>query len=435
MFGYLSIAIFMTGDGFDLTFLAKYLADEKGFGVGVAGLAFSLYGLLGAVAAWTTGVIADIIGAKRLMLVGGVLWITLHLVFITIGIGDATLAILTYGLRGIAYPLFMYGFVVLIMETVEPGGRASAMGWFWTCFSFGLGVVGAFIPSLTIPLLGSYGTLWLALAFTGAGTLLCLFLVPNPAPAAAHGHKLSGAERRRELLRGVTIMIEKPQISLAVFLRVLCNLTLYGFPLFMPLYLTGSDQITGSLPWFSEVEWIQIWTVQATTCLVMNVVWGRLGDRYGWLRQMRWFGFGGMALTVLAFFYFPQVFGGSFLMMCVAAVMFGCSVCAFVPMAAIFPAIAPEHPGAAISAHNLGGGLTTFMGPAIFTLMYPLIGMTGVIWTYVALLLIGVVGTFFIHPPQPGITDDEGHVLPRAERARLRKEHAVHPETRTVPLH
>lgn len=435
IFGYLAIGVFMTGDGFDLTFLARYLAEDQGFGVGTAGLAFTVYGLLGAVAAWTTGVLADVIGAKRLMMIGGVLWLLLHLLFITVGITNPTLAVLTYGLRGIAYPLFMYGFVVLIMETVEPGGRASAMGWFWTCFSLGLGVLGAFIPSLTIPVIGALGTLWLALAFTGAGTLICMFLVPNPPPAAAHGHKLTPAERKRELLRGVTIMVEKPQISLAVYLRVLCNLSLYAFPVFMPLYLTGSSEIAGSEPWFTETEWIQIWTVQATTCLVMNVVWGRIGDRFGWLRQMRWFGFVGMAVTVLAFFYFPHIFQGNFAMMCVAAVMFGSTVTAFVPMAAIFPALAPEHPGAAISAHNLGGGLTTFAGPAIFTLLYPLMGLQGVIWVYVALLLSGTVCSFFIHPPQPGITDENGRLLPRAERARLRKHPTTMADTKTVPLH
>lgn len=329
----------------------------------------------------------------------------------------------------------MYGFVVLIMETVEPQGRASAMGWFWTCFSLGLGVLGAFIPSLTVPVIGAMGTLWLALVFTGAGTLICLFGVPNPAPAAEHGHKLTPAERKRELLRGVTIMFEKPQISLAVYLRVLCNLTLYAFPVFMPLYLTGSSEIGGSEPWFTETQWIQIWTVQATTCLLMNVVWGRIGDRYGWLRQMRWFGFVGMAVTVLAFFYFPHIFHGNFAMMCVAAVMFGCTVTAFVPMAAIFPALAPEHPGAAISAHNLGGGLTTFAGPAIFTLLYPLMGLQGVIWVYVALLLSGTVCSYFIRPPQPGITNAEGQILPRAERAQIRRDPSLMPDTKTIPLH
>ena len=50
--------------------------------------------------------------------------------------------------------------------------------------------------------------------------------------------------------------------------------------------------------------------------------WGRLGDRYGWMRQMRWFGFGGMAIATLAFAYVPVWFGASFPLMVVAAVLF-----------------------------------------------------------------------------------------------------------------
>lgn len=78
IFGYLAIGVFMTGDGFDLTILARFLAEDQGFGVETAGLAFTVYGLLGAIAAWTTGVLADVVGAKRLMLLGGVLWLILH---------------------------------------------------------------------------------------------------------------------------------------------------------------------------------------------------------------------------------------------------------------------------------------------------------------------------------------------------------------------
>ncbi len=95
IFGYVAVAVFMTGDGFDLTVLARFLAVDQGFGITTAGLAFTFYGLLGAVAAWTTGVIADLIGAKRLMLIGGVLWLGLHVLFLTVGIMNPALAVLS----------------------------------------------------------------------------------------------------------------------------------------------------------------------------------------------------------------------------------------------------------------------------------------------------------------------------------------------------
>lgn len=414
VFGYLALAIFMAGDGFDLTFLSRYLVVHQGFEPQQAGLVFTVYGLVVAASAWTTGVLAETFGPKRLMLLGGVLWIVLHIVFITVGISDPGLAVMTYGLRGVAYPLFMYSFVVLIAESTDPARLASAMGWFWAAFSIGLGTLGAFIPSVTIPAVGELATLWLAPVFVAVGTLICLFLVPGAPKDSLSQRSMTRAEKTRELLRGITILAERPQISLAVVIRVLCNLTLYGFPLMMPLYLTGA--YSDSQEWFDQTEWIRLWAVVSAVQILTNILWGRIGDRYGWMRQMRWFGFVGMAVATLGFGYVPHLFGANLALLYVAGILFSVSVTAFVPMGAIFPALAPEHRGAAISAHNLASGLTTFLGPAIVTVFQPLIGSLGVIWTYAVLMLVGTAVTFLIRPPQPGVTDESGRPLSRAER-------------------
>ncbi|WJZ66670.1 MFS transporter [Kocuria rosea] len=413
LFGYLALAIFMTGDGFELTFLSRFLV-ENGFTPTQAGLVFTVYGLVVAISAWTTGVLAEVVGAKRLMVLGGVLWMVLHVLFLTVGLESVLGTILIYALRGVAYPLFMYSFVVLIAQSVHPSRLASAMGWFWASFSLGIGVMGAYVPSLLVPVIGEYATLWMSLPFVAAGTLMCAFLVPGAPPETDLSQKLHGAERTRELLRGVTILVENRQIALSVVIRVLCNLTLYAFPMMMPLYLTTGE--IGGQSWFTLPEWMMLWAIMNTITIGANIVWGRLGDRYGWMRQMRWFGFGGMALAVLAFAYVPVWFGPSFPAMVGAAVLFALSVTAFVPMGAIFPALAPEHRGAAISAHNLASGLTTFLGPGIATLLLPVLGPIGVCWVFAALMLLGTLTTFFIHPPQPGITTEDGRMLPRRDR-------------------
>ncbi|MEX5237101.1 MFS transporter [Kocuria arenosa] len=413
LFGYLALAVFMTGDGFELTFLSRFLV-ENGFTPTQAGLVFTVYGLVVAFSAWTTGVLAEVVGAKRLMVLGGVLWMVLHVLFLTVGLESVVGTILIYALRGVAYPLFMYSFVVLIAQSVHPSRLASAMGWFWASFSLGIGVMGAYVPSLLVPVIGEYATLWMSLPFVAAGTLMCAFLVPGAPPETDLSQKLHGAERTRELLRGVTILVENRQIALSVVIRVLCNLTLYAFPMMMPLYLTTVE--IGGAAWFSLPEWMMLWAIMNTITIGANIVWGRLGDRYGWMRQMRWFGFGGMALAVLAFAYVPVWFGPSFPAMVGAAVLFALSVTAFVPMGAIFPALAPEHRGAAISAHNLASGLTTFLGPGIATLLLPVLGPIGVCWVFAGLMLLGTLTTFFIHPPQPGITTEDGRMLPRHDR-------------------
>ena len=172
---------------------------------------------------------------------------------------------------------------------------------------------------------------------------------------------MSNADKLRELSRGVTILVHNRQIALAAVVRVICNLTLYGFPVIMPLYLATTNNGGGA--WFEVSQWSQIWGFQFVVTIFGNVFWGRMGDSYGWMRQMRWFG-----VLVLCdrhaghVLHSGQFSGRILVLMCADAVVLGLGISAFVPMGAVFPALAPEHKGAAISAHNLASGLTTFFG-------------------------------------------------------------------------
>ncbi len=77
----------------------------------------------------------------------------------------------------------------------------------------------------------------------------------------------------------------------------------------------------------------------------------------GWMKVIRWFGCIGMALP--AGVLLPaQHFGHT----CHGAGTGYCHdfVAAFVPMAAVFPALEPNHKGAAISVYNLSAGLSNF---------------------------------------------------------------------------
>ena len=50
LLGFLAVAIFMTGDGFELTFLSKFMVDQ-GFSSSQASLLVTVYGLFAALAA------------------------------------------------------------------------------------------------------------------------------------------------------------------------------------------------------------------------------------------------------------------------------------------------------------------------------------------------------------------------------------------------
>lgn len=411
--GYAAIALFMTGDGFELTFLSVHLVG-LGYSPVDAALTFSVYGYIAAIAAWVSGVVSEMFGARRVMVVGGVSWLIVQAVFLgfVLDAGSLPLILLVYGIRAATYPLFIYSFVVLIAQTVDKTRLATAMGWYWAAYSLGIGVLGTYLPSWTIPLVGERATLWLALPWVGAGVLFCVWSAravrarATPVPAA---EALSRGDRWREVARGATILAENRQILIIAIVRVICNLTLFGFPVIMPLYLTtGSYDAVGT---FDLAQWMQLWGLMFAVTLVTNVVWGRIGDRAGWMRQMRWFGCIGCAVATLAFYYVPQWFGPDMLLMSLVAVVLGITVSAFVPMGAVFPSLAPEHTGAAISAHNLAAGVCTFLGPAIAALLLPTVGIEGVCWAFAVLYLVGAVLTCFVRPPQPGF-DERGRRIP-----------------------
>lgn len=408
LLGYIAIALFMTGDGFELTFLSVHLV-ALGYTPVDAGLAFSVYGFIAAVAAWSSGVLAELIGARRLMVIGGVSWLVLQLVFLTVALdsGSLPLILAVYGIRAAAYPLFIYSFVVLIAQTVDRARLATAMGWYWAAYSLGIGVLGTYLPSWLIPQIGERATLWLALPWVAAGVVICLW-------SALHAARRSGdpvttglaavrtpAQQWRELARGATILAENRQILVLAIVRVICNLTLFGFPVIMPLYLTTTTY--GGVATLELTQWMQLWGLMFAVTIVTNIVWGKIGDAFGWMRQMRWYGCVGCAVATLAFFYLPQWTGGNMLAMSAAAVLLAITVSSFVPMGAVFPALAPRHTGAAISAHNLAAGVSTFLGPAIATVLLPVSGVGGVVWTYATLYLVGAVLTLFVRPDQPSI--------------------------------
>ncbi|MBW3070208.1 MFS transporter [Actinomyces sp. 594] len=411
--GLIAIAVFMTGDGFELTFLSKYLVS-LGFAATQASTVITAYGLMAALAGWASGVMAETFGVRRIMLIGAGLWISLHLMFIGVAIpsGLYPLILVVYAGRGLAYPLFIYSFVVYITQKVAPASRASAMGWFWTAYSIGIGCLGSWIPARTINFIGERGTLWFSLAWTITGGLLCLLFVGRGEPQPVRGDL---RDTLRQLSVGVTILGTNREVALTAIVRVICNLSLYGFPVIMPLYLTTAGY---GEEWFTMPQWMTIWGIQFAVTVFGNLFWGWIGDRYGWMRQMRWYGCWFCAAATLGFYYVPQFLGGNMIALGAAAVLLGMGVTAFVPMAAVFPALAPEHRGAAISANNLASGLTTFVGPGLVTLLLPHIGVAGVCWTYTALYLLGSLITVFIHPDQPGF-DRNGRRLPATADRRV----------------
>lgn len=119
-------------------------------------LLFSVYGFAAAIAAWFSGVLAEIFTARRVMLAGLVMFMIGSVLFLTFGLPSHHLATMipTYALRGLGYPLFAYGFLVWVAYEVPKERLGSAVGIFWFVYSGGLSVLGVLYSSIALPWLG-----------------------------------------------------------------------------------------------------------------------------------------------------------------------------------------------------------------------------------------------------------------------------------------
>jgi polyol permease family len=393
--GYIAIVFCMTGDGIEQAFLSKYVVN-LGFSASDSALIFTVYGATAALASWLSGVLADVFKPRRIMLIGVAWWLVFHALFLWLGLGHLNLPLMLifYGIRGVAYPLFFYGFFVWVVQRSRPHELASAIGWTWSMFTIGYGIIGSYLPSFTIGWIGYMGTLWMSMAWVFAGGLLIYFFTGG-VEASSNAGIASGGSKFAEISKCVTLIFNNRNIALALITRIICNLSLFGFPVIMPLLYT-SPQVGFSVP-----EWARIWGTFFLVQPVTNVLWGLIGDRIGWMRQMRWVGFCGCGTASLLFYWIPLHFPHNMFAASIAALLFAFTVTAFVPMGAIFPMMEPNHKGAAVSVQNLGGGLANFGGPMLAALILPLWGFKGVVIVYGALYYFAAVLTLFIHVDQP----------------------------------
>lgn len=394
IWGYVAVAIFMTGDGVEQAFLSKYIGS-LGFSSSEAGRVLAVYGLVVAIASWLSGVLAEIFSPRRIMTFAFIIWIIFHVGFLVFGLEQQNYAmmLIMYGIRGFAYPMFIYSFVVWITYSSPAYKLASAMGWFWAMYSIGIGVLGSYLPSFTIPFIGELGSLWLSIVFILVGGLIATFLVKDKKGEDVEAKRMTTKEMFAEFGRGITLLGNK-QVAIAFVVRIINQLSLFGLVAFLPRVYTDEFEFTTS-------EWLRVWGLMYFITIFTNLFWGVVGDKIGWVRQVRWFGCIGMALSTLAFYYLPSWSGPNIFVTTLIALMLGFAVAAYVPMSAIFPTLVPEHKGAAVSVHNLAAGLSNFCGPAIasVTLMFTTEKVT--IWVYAILYIIGFILTFFMKVQQP----------------------------------
>jgi len=387
--GYLGIMIFMMGDGVEQGWLSPYLL-ERGMTIQQSALLFTVYGITIAVSSWFSGVLAEGFGPKKTMLMGLLLYILGTCGFVGYGLPDQNygLMLATYAVRGFGYPLFAYSFLVWITYRSSQQKLGAAVGWFWFVFTGGLNVFGAYYSSWAIKHLGYLNTLWSSIFWVAVGAFFALLLNRDKFVLKSKGDAASKAE---ELVKGLTIVKEEPKVLLGGIVRIINTTAQFAFPVFLPTYMAGFG--------FSTIEWLTIWGTIFTSNIVFNLIFGFVGDRFGWRNTVMWFGGVGCALSTLLFYYSPQLFGGNYWLVMLSGVLWGALLAGYVPLTALVPSLVKKDKGAAMAILNLGAGLPVFVGPAIVGLFIGSVGNTGVIWILAILYVISAVITHFITLP------------------------------------
>lgn len=390
--GLLAILLFMTGDGIEQAFLSKYVVDI-GFTTNQSAIMFSAYGIVLTFASWLAGVLGEVIGPRKTMLIGLITWVVFEIGFLYLGLHleSFSMMVLMYGLRGFGYPLFAFAFIVWIAYRTEKHKLATAMGWFFFMFAGGIGFLGSYYPSILLPFIGEMATLWSSLIWIILGGILGVALVDDKDRQGVKIQDQNSDNKWAEALKGITILWESPRVAAGGLLRTINTSGWYGFVVVMPGFFTSFLDISTS-------QWLQLWAIQSVSNMAAGVLFGMIGDRIGWVKVVRWFGCLGATVCSLLYYYIPVAFGANIPLLILNAILFGAAIAAFVPLSAILPTLAPANRGAAISVLNLGAGASQFLGPVLVGVLNNYLGIIGVVWGFAVLYALSFLLTPFLAP-------------------------------------
>lgn len=382
--GFVAVLLLMCACGVESGFLSAHLAG-KGISESAVALVFTVYGATAAFASWLSGALSDLWGPKRVMLAGLIIWVVFHAGFLSLGVAANSypLMLLFYGVRGLGYPLFSYGFLVWITVATPARNLGTSLGWFWFAFAAGFPTLGSLIATYTIPLAGQYQTLWWAMVFVAAAGL-ALFLTREPIGSRRLAPE--GENPIKTLLSSATIAWQIPKIGIGGIVRTINTAAQLGFLVFMPVWCTSTLGFTLS-------QWLRVLTMLSVTNVIFNLLFGIIGDKFGWRRTVTLFGGFGCAATTLALYYSLRGGPGNYALAIIAGMFYGATLSAYTPLGAIMAALAPGRKGAAMAILNLGAGASAWVGPAIVGLFLPSLGVGGVMWIFAILYAISAVLT------------------------------------------
>jgi polyol permease family len=388
--GFLGVMLFMMGDGLEAGWLSPFLVDS-GLTVQQSAAIFTVYGITIALSSWFSGVCLEAFGAKRTMLMGLLFYVIGTAGFIAYGFAEMNypVMLITYFIKGFGYPLFAYSFLTWVIYRTPKTILSTAIGWFWVAYCAGMMVLGAWYSSYAIQYLGYINTMWTSIFWVCLGAFFALVMNRDK---FENKQLASGKEKVRELLKGITIVKTHPGVAVGGVVRIINSLGTYGFPVFLPLHMAEHG--------IETTVWLQLWGTIFLGNIVFNLVFGYVGDKFGWKRTITWFGGVGCAIFTVLLYYIPVIANGNLLLTSIIGFIWGGLLAGYVPIAALVPSVAGENKGAAMSILNFGAGLSSFVAPALAWAFIGIVGAEGVVWIFGILYLASAFLVHYIRPPK-----------------------------------
>lgn len=393
--GFLGLLIFQTGLGVESNFITPHLVEVLGSTEAAVSVIITSYSLAALIASYLSGVLSDLMGPKKVMLIGFIIWAVFQVAFLlALQTGNYALVGITYFFRGLGYPIFSFSFLVWVNITALKSMQGTAVGWFYVMFTGGLPTLGSLVAIGAIPAFGGgvkgeYGAMWVASVLALIGFLFVILGCRDEKGSKRIAPE--GESTSKVLTSGIRLLFSNSKVMQGFLVRLINTAPQFGMFVIMPIV------ISDNLGW-GQSRWLLMTVCIFAGNILFNAFFGAVGDRIGWVNTVRWCGVFASAVGLLAWWYVPHwVPAGStwgYIVSVIAGVTYGICLAGFVPMGAIMPANAPKHRGAAMAMYTTAAGGAAFLGTAVVSVVLGITGALGweifaqksaVIWTFVAL--------------------------------------------------
>ena len=424
-YGFLGLLILMIGVGVESNILTPHMVEVLGTPEATASAIITGHSVSVMIASYLGGALSDLYGPRRIMVLGAVVFLIFQVLFlISLAAGSVPMAAITYFLRGFGFPMFAFAFIVWINITAPPQRNSTAIGWFYVMYTGGLPTIGSLVAIGAIPAfgggtVGETGAMWLAGGLVALGFLIAYFGVRDPRGKTRLAPE--GETAGQVLTAGLRLTFTNGKVAMGFLVRLINTAPQFGMFIVLPIV------IADTLEW-GQARWLTMTVAVYATNILVNAIFGAIGDRWGWRRTVKWFGITGSAIGLLLWWYVPHLVpAGSdwgFIVSVIAGCVFGCMLAGFVPMGAIMPALAPDHRGAAMAMYTTAAGGAIFLGSLVVSIVFAIAEAVGidaftrnsiVVWVFIGLYACAFLMIRHLKVPQDEQKEKYGKLFGKRE--------------------